>query len=124
MLLAVLSVVQPLLGIAHAQAHAHRYCLAHQAFEEAAAGTGTALSQAGQSTQAFEKVATPAPGTSRHEACSFVSSSRREECPAPELPTLARRDFTVGAPAPAPARAQSSLSVLANAPKASPPTRA
>jgi hypothetical protein len=123
LLLVAFSLLQPLLGIAHAQAHAHRYCLAHQAFEEDSSSGGTSRSGLKQSVQAFEKLASSLPGTASHEECTFTATNRRAECPAPEVQALVQRCLEVSAPATAPPRPLSSLSLLAIAPKASPPAR-
>ena len=124
LLLVAFSLLQPLLGIVHAQAHAHRYCLAHQTFEEDSSSGGTARSALKQNVQTLEKLASSLPGTTSHEECTFTSTSRREECPAPEVRTLVQRCLEVSAPATAPPRPLSSLSLLAIAPKSSPPARA
>ncbi len=124
-LLVVLWVAQPLIAIAHAQEHVHRYCPTHRAFEESPANKGTALSALLRDARAFEKVPPAAPGGSlKHEECVFVSVSTREELtsPAQEL-CVVQACLEVSRPATAPPRPRCSLSVLDTAPKASPPAR-
>jgi hypothetical protein len=122
-LLVVFWVAQPVFAIAHAQEHAHRYCPAHRAFEEASTSEGTSLAERTREARTFEQQPPAASGTLRHETCAFVPASTREERPSPEVQPLLQTCLTVSPPATAPPRAFSSLSVLDTAPKASPPAR-
>ena len=123
-LLVVLWVAQPLLAIAHAQEHVHRYCPTHRAFEEASGNGGTARAAQMRDAKAFEKVPPAAPGGSPlHEECAFISVNTRDELTSPEVQPVARACLAVSRPATAPPRPLPSLSVLDTAPKASPPAR-
>jgi hypothetical protein len=124
-LLVVLWVAQPLIAIAHAQEHVHRYCPTHRAFEESPANKGTALSALLRDTRAFEKLPPAVPGGSlKHEECAFVSVSTRDELPGSEqAQPVVQACLEVSRPATAPPRPQCPLSVLDTAPKASPPAR-
>jgi hypothetical protein len=124
LLLAAIWVAQPLLAIAHAREHVHRYCPAHRAFEEASASGGTALSAQLRDAGAIEKLPPSTGSTLLHEECAFVSVSTREELAGPELQSVVQaRLEQVSRPATAPPRPHSSLSILDTAPKASPPAR-
>lgn len=121
-LLVVFWLAQPVFAIAHAQEHAHRYCPAHRAFEEASTNGGTSVAQQAREARTFEQQPPAAPGSLRHEECAFVSASTREELPGPtEVQLPVQTCLCVSQPATAPPRPRSSLSVLATAPKASPP---
>ncbi|MCY1076933.1 hypothetical protein [Archangium lansingense] len=124
-LLVVLWVAQPLIAIAHAQEHVHRYCPTHRAFEESSANKGTALSALLRDASAFEKQPPAAPGGSlKHEECAFVSVSSRDELTSPvQAVPVVQACLEVSRPATAPPRPRSSLSILDTAPKASPPAR-
>jgi hypothetical protein len=122
-LLVVFWIAQPIFAIAHAQEHAHRYCPAHRAFEEASASGDTSLSEQAREARTFEQQPPASSGTPRHEECAFVSASTREELPGPEAWSVVQACLMVSRPATAPPRPSSSLSVLDNAPKASPPAR-
>lgn len=123
-LLVVLWVAQPLIAIAHAQEHAHRYCPTHRAFEESSGSGGMARAAWMLDARALEKQAPATPGgTLKHEECAFVSVSTREELTSPGLQPVIQACLEVGRPATAPPRPRSSLSVLDTAPKASPPAR-
>ncbi|PTL78216.1 hypothetical protein [Vitiosangium sp. GDMCC 1.1324] len=122
--LVVLWVAQPVLGIAHAQEHVHRYCPTHRAFEEASANGATALAMRLRDAKAIEKLPATTTGTLRHEECAFVSVSTRDDgAPRSEVPSVVQACLEVSRPATAPPRPLSSLSVLDTAPKASPPAR-
>jgi hypothetical protein len=123
-LLVVLWVAQPLIAIAHAQEHVHRYCPTHRAFEESPASKGSALSAQLRDAKAFEKLPPTSPGgTLKHESCAFVSVSSRDEVTSPEQgQPVIQAWLEVSRPATAPPRPQSSLSILDTAPKGSPPT--
>jgi hypothetical protein len=123
-LLVTIWVAQPLLAIAHAQEHVHRYCPTHRAFEEASASAGTALSAQLRDVGAIEKLPPAASaGPLLHEECAFVSVSTREELTGPAVQPITQTCLEVSHPATAPPRPLSSLSVLDTAPKASPPAR-
>jgi hypothetical protein len=124
-LLVVLWVAQPLIAIAHAQEHVHRYCPTHRAFEESPASKGSALSAQLRDAKAFEKLPPAAPGGSlKHESCAFVSVSTRDEVTSPEVQPVLQACLEESRPAAtAPPRPQCSLSVLDTAPKGSPPAR-
>lgn len=121
-LLVVFWLAQPVFAVAHAQEHAHRYCPAHRAFEEASVRGGTSVAEQARESRTFEQQPPVAPGSLRHEACAFVSASTREELPpGPELQPTVQVCLAVSPPATAPPRPRSSLSILDTAPKASPP---
>jgi hypothetical protein len=121
-LLVVFWVAQPVFAIAHAQEHAHRYCPAHRAFEEASASESTSVAEQAREALSFEQQPPAAPGSLLHEACAFVSASTREELPGPdEVQPAIQACLCVSPPATAPPRPHSSLSILDTAPKASPP---
>jgi hypothetical protein len=123
-LLVALWVAQPLLAIAHAQEHVHRYCPTHRAFEESSASRGTALSAQLRDAKAFEKLPPAIPGgTLKHEECAFIAASTRDEPPQAEGQPILQARLAVSHPATVPLRPQPSLSVLDIAPKASPPAR-
>ena len=123
-LLVVLWVVQCLLALQHAGEHAHRYCAAHSAFEEAP----VSLEQAHAPGEgvAVEKRTAPVAETSGHELCAFLLFGEREAVVVGTAPTwLPVSAAPLHVPAvPALASAWSPLSVLDTAPKASPPARA
>jgi hypothetical protein len=123
-LLVVCWVAQPLLTIAHAQEHVHRYCPTHQAFEEVSTQGSATRSERLREASALEKLPLAPPlGTLLHEECVFLSLSTRDELtgPAPEVQPVSQACLAVSCPATAPPRPLTSLSVLATAPKASPP---
>ena len=121
-LLVVFWVAQPVFAVAHAQEHAHRYCPAHRAFEEAASSGGSSSTEQAREARTFEQQPPAAPGSLRHETCAFVPASTREELPGPtEVQPAVQACLRVSPPATAPPRPRSSLSVLDTAPKASPP---
>jgi hypothetical protein len=124
-LLVVLWVAQPLIAIAHAQEHAHRYCPTHRAFEEASGNGSTVGAARLLDAMAFEKQPPAVPGgTLLHEECAFVPVSTRDELTSPEqVQAVLQTCLEVSRPATAPPQPQSSLSVLDTAPKASPPAR-
>ncbi len=121
-LLVVLWIAQPLLGIAHAREHVHRYCPTHQAFEEASAGGSTARVAQARDAGVVEKVS-PAPmGPLRHEECAVISASARDGLVGrEEVRPVVQACLEVSRPATAPPRSLHSLSALDTAPKASPP---
>ncbi|MFP2932807.1 hypothetical protein ACLESO_48215 [Pyxidicoccus sp. 3LG] len=126
-LLVALWACQPLGALLHARdAHAHRFCPQHQAFEETASGTGTGLSRLA-AQRAPQLTALPEAGSDSarltHEACPLVSSSSSNELLASRPASLVLEHLEVSRPATAPPRASPPLSVLATAPKASPPSR-
>ncbi|WP_239469848.1 hypothetical protein [Archangium violaceum] len=117
-------IVQPLIAIAHAREHVHRYCPTHRAFEEASANGGTARATWIRNAKALEKQPPAAFGPLLHEECAFVSVSAREELPGPpEVQPVVQACLEVSLPATAPPRPLCALSVLDTAPKASPPAR-
>jgi hypothetical protein len=116
-------VAQPLLAIAHAQEHVHRYCPTHRAFEEASVNKGTGRSTWVWDAETVEKQPPAAVGTLRHEECVFAAVGTTEELPGPEVQPVAQACLEVSRPATAPPWPRSSLSVLDTAPKASPPAR-
>ncbi|WP_257458537.1 hypothetical protein [Archangium lipolyticum] len=117
-------VAQPLLAIAHAREHVHRYCPTHRAFEEASVKRGTARSSQVQEARAIEKQPPTTVGTLLHEECAFASVSARQELPGPpEVQPVVQACLEVSRPATAPPRPLCALSVLDTAPKASPPAR-
>ncbi len=116
-------VVQPLLAIAHAREHVHRYCPTHRAFEEASVNKGTARSNWVRDTKALEKQPPASVGPLRHEECAFVAVGTTEKLPGPEVQPVVQACLEVSRPATAPPWSRSSLSVLDTAPKASPPAR-
>jgi hypothetical protein len=120
-LLVVFWVAQPVLAIAHAREHAHRYCPAHRAFEETSLSGGTSLAEQAREVRSFEQQPPASPGTLRHQECAFVPASTREELQGPEVQPVLQACLVVSPPATAPPRPLSSLSVLDTAPKASPP---
>jgi hypothetical protein len=122
-LLVVFWVAQPVLAIAHAREHAHRYCPAHRAFEESSSSGDTSLAEQAREDHSFEQQPPASSGTRRHQECAFVPASTREELPGPEFQPVIQACLVVSRPATAPPRPSSSLSVLDTAPKASPPAR-
>ncbi|MBZ4415877.1 hypothetical protein [Myxococcus sp. RHSTA-1-4] len=126
-LLVALWAFQPMGTLLHVRdAHAHRYCPQHQAFEESAGGKGQAVARLASARSPL-LTALPAAGADAagltHETCPLLNSGSRDEAPASraELPVLAH--LAVSAPATAPPSVAPPLSVLATAPKASPPAR-
>lgn len=123
LLMAVLWVMQPVLGLVHARAHAHLYCPTHHAFEEASATGSSSRTSARQSPLSIEKRTDVSPAAARHVACAFESTQRSPQLAPPEVQPVVRRCLEVSRPATAPPRASSSLSALDTAPKGSPPAR-
>ncbi|HEX8824148.1 MAG TPA: hypothetical protein VF794_29780 [Archangium sp.] len=122
-LLVVLWVAQPLLAIAHTREHVHRYCPTHRAFEEASTGGALARATKVWDGGTVEKLP-PAPmGSPRHEECTVIPASGREELVGPTARPVVQACLAVSRPATAPPRPLHSLSVLDTAPKASPPAR-
>ncbi|MCP3142559.1 hypothetical protein [Pyxidicoccus xibeiensis] len=126
-LLVALWACQPLGALLHAkEAHAHRFCPQHQAFEETASGTGTGLSRlAAQRGPQLTTLPEAGSDSARltHEDCPLLTSSSRDELLASRHESLALKQLAVSRPATAPPRASPPLPVLATAPKASPPAR-
>jgi hypothetical protein len=127
MLLIALWALQPMGALLHGkEAHAHRFCPQHQAFEETAGGTGTGLSRLAAERSPL-LTALPAAGTDAarltHDDCPLLTSSSRDEAPASRAETLLLEHLAASRPATAPPRVSPPLSVLATAPKASPPAR-
>jgi len=125
MLLVALWVMPWAMALVHSQEHAHRYCLEHQAFEDAAWGTGESVTQAVGDRAQFTSVPAPAGAPHlAHESCPLPSAGIRDEAPNPQPLALITTCLAVSRPATAPPRALSSLPILATAPKSSPPARA
>lgn len=126
-LLVALWACQPVVALLHGrEAHAHRFCPQHQAFEETAGGTGPGLSRlAAERSPLLTAVPESGPDSTRlvHEACPLVTSSSRDEVFASRPAAVALERLTVSLPATAPPRGCPPLAVLATAPKASPPAR-
>lgn len=124
-LLVALWVMPWVMALTHSQEHAHRYCLEHQAFEDAARGTGQTAARAIGELPQLVSVPSPA-GTPHlaHESCPLPSAGIRDEAPNPEPLAVITACLAVSRPATAPPRALSSLPILATAPKSSPPVRA
>jgi hypothetical protein len=122
-LLVVFWAAQPVLAIAHAQAHAHRYCPEHQAFEDAPRGTGAGLGTLSTDRGTVELRSPVFVEAHRplHEECAVLTGSTRETLTGPPLSLVVLTCLEVSRPATAPPRAFSSLAVLDTAPKASPP---
>jgi hypothetical protein len=122
-LLVVFWAAQPVLAIAHAQAHAHRYCPEHQAFEDAPRGTGAGLETPGTDRGTVELRAPLFVEAHRplHEECAVLTGSTREMVPGPGPSPIIMACLEVSHPATAPPRAFSSLAILDTAPKGSPP---
>ncbi len=122
-LLVVLWVAQPLLAIAHTREHAHRYCPTHRAFEEASSSGAQARATQVRDVGAIETLP-PAPlGSPRHEECTVITASGREQLAGPRAGSVVQDCLEVSRPATAPPRPLHPLSVLDTAPKASPPAR-
>jgi hypothetical protein len=125
-LLVVLWVLQCLLALQHAGAHAHRYCATHSAFEEAPVSREQARAPHLGDGAAVEKRTATASESSDHEVCAFLQLGERQAVVgAGASPCVHASTTPLHVPAvPALARAWSPLSVLDTAPKASPPARA
>jgi hypothetical protein len=123
LLVVTMWVAQPLLAIAHAREHVHRYCPTHRAFEEASVNKGTARATWVQDAESLEKQLPATAGTPRHEQCAFIAVGTTEELPGPEVQPVVQACLEVSRPATAPPWPRCSLSVLDTAPKASPPAR-
>ncbi|NMO18993.1 hypothetical protein HPC49_46695 [Pyxidicoccus fallax] len=126
-LLVALWALQPLGALLHVRdAHAHRYCPQHQAFEETANGKGQGVARLA-SERSPQLTALPAAGTDAagltHETCPVLGSSSRDEASAPNEEPLILEHLAVSRPATAPPSVAAPLPVLATAPKASPPAR-
>lgn len=122
-LLVVLWVAQPLLAIAHTREHVHRYCPTHRAFEEASMGGAQASAMKVRDVGAIE-TQPPAPlGSLRHEECTIITASSREQLVGPGTWSVVQDCLEVSRPATAPPRPLHPLSALDTAPKASPPAR-
>ena len=124
-LLVVFWAAQPVLAIAHAQAHAHRYCPEHQAFEDAPRGTGAGLGTLSTDRGTVELRAPLFMEAHRplHEECAALTGSMRETLLGPGPSPVVMTCLEATHPATAPPRAFSSLAILDTAPKASPPAR-
>ena len=127
MLLIALWALQPLGVLLHGrEAHAHRFCPQHQAFEETASGTGSGLSRLA-AERVPQLTALPEAGTDAarltHEDCPLLGSSSRDEAAASRAELAPLEPLAVSPPATAPPRVLAPLSVLDTAPKASPPAR-
>ncbi len=116
----------PLLELLHADAHGHRFCLEHQAFEEMAGEPSGVRAAAvpmdagsGMSLEARREVEAQAP----HERCPLAWAEQRRlklprmlaALPVSEPPVVSRLDEGQ--------RWAPAVPVLALAPKASPPVR-
>jgi hypothetical protein len=125
-LLVALWASQPVLVIAHAQEHAHRYCPEHQAFEEAAGSPGTGLGAQARELGTLERQqpASPSASLPLHEECAVFAPTTRDQMEGPEPLPIILACLAVSRPSTAPPQPPSSpLSVLDTAPKASPPAR-
>ncbi|MFP2913268.1 hypothetical protein ACLESD_51350, partial [Pyxidicoccus sp. 3LFB2] len=82
-LLVALWACQPVGALLHGRdAHAHRFCPQHQAFEETAGGTGPGLSRlAAERSPLLTALPEAGADSTRlmHEACPLVTSSSRDE---------------------------------------------
>lgn len=127
MLLVALWAAQPLGTFAHSGTHAHRFCPEHRTFEETTRGTGQLLSHAAEGDATLSARPADVADTSRstHEACPLVSAGTREDVLTAERVIIVAAGLDASHPATAPPlRAHTSLSILATAPKSSPPARA
>jgi hypothetical protein len=124
-LLVALWVMPWVMALTHSQDHAHRYCLEHQAFEDAARGTGQVAAHPQGDIPQLTAVPTPqgAPHLA-HESCPLPSAGLRDEAPHSEAHAVITACLAVSRPATAPPRALSSVPILATAPKSSPPAHA
>jgi hypothetical protein len=126
-LLVALWVVPLLAALTHSQEHAHRYCPEHQTFEETVRGSGqvqSRLSGSGPLLSSRRPDTGVDSARATHETCPLLTGSTRDEAPNPERLPLAAASQSVSVLATAPPRALSSVPILANAPKSSPPARA
>jgi hypothetical protein len=122
-LLVVLWVAQPLLAIAHTREHVHRYCPTHRVFEEASSSGALARATKVRDVGVLETLP-PAPlGALRHEECTVITASGREQLVGPGTWSIVQDCLEVSRPATAPPRPLHPLSALDTAPKASPPAR-
>lgn len=124
-LLVTLWASHPMGALLHGKdAHAHRFCAQHQAFEETASGKGQ-----GAARLAAERgpllTALPAAGVDAasltHETCPLLTPGSRDEALASRAEPPALERLAVSPPATAPPCVAPPLPVLATAPKASPP---
>ena len=126
MLLVALWGAQPVGLSLHVEQHAHRFCPQHQTFEEDARRTNPTLSRFTDRVPTLASMppqVADAPGLN-HETCPLLTAAPQAEalfagC-VPQVSTVVER----GHPATAPPRSFAPLSILATAPKASPPTHA
>lgn len=126
MLLVAIWGAQPLGLSLHVEQHAHRYCPQHQTFEEDARRTNPTLSRFTERAPTLASMppeVADAPGLN-HETCPLLTAAPKAQA------LLAGEFLQVSAgverspPATAPPRSFAPLSILATAPKASPPTHA
>jgi hypothetical protein len=108
-------------SVVHGSSHEHAYCSQHKAFEEvagAASGTTTAAPIENNTWRA-----TPAATAPQHETCAFADFGVRAPLADDFRLDVARPARPPLAPAPVLAHVSIQIPLLANAPKASPPSR-
>jgi hypothetical protein len=127
MLLIALWAAQPLGAFVHSASHAHRFCPEHRTFEEAARGSGQLQAQWAERAPVLSSRAAALPDSGRptHEECTLVSARSRQDALTSTTVTVSEACLASSQPATAPpSRGFPPLSVLATAPKSSPPARA
>jgi hypothetical protein len=106
--------------------HEHAYCSQHKTFEEignaGALVDGVAASAGSASEAAAAWHATPAASVAQHEACAFADLGVRAPLEEHFRLDLARPTPPPLAPAPPAVHVSIQIPLLANAPKASPPS--
>ena len=126
MMLVALWAFQPLVTAVHSREHAHRYCPAHQTFEETARGPGQSQTQRVHGVPVLTAVRAE-PGAdgvlSTHETCPLLTASARGDAQASERETVIEDYLSTSLLATAPPGSLCSVPILATAPKASPPAR-
>jgi hypothetical protein len=126
-LLVALWAFQPLVTAIHSREHAHRFCQAHQTFEEAARGTSQAHARRANSVPVLAAIRADLgvdSVRSTHEVCPLLTASPRDDAQVSETVTVVADCLCTSLLATAPLGSLCSVPILATAPKASPPARA
>jgi hypothetical protein len=127
MLLVALWALQPVVTVVHSKEHAHRFCPAHQTFEETARGAGQWQSQLTPGEPVLgDLVADDGLDglRSTHEACPLQTAGTRGDAQASETVREVAECLGTSLRATAPPGSLCSVPILATAPKSSPPARA
>jgi hypothetical protein len=106
-------------SVLHGSSHEHHYCSQHKAFEEIA---GAPSSGAATASESDTWRATPTAAAAQHESCAFADLGVRAPLADDFRLDVARPTPPPLAPPPVVVSVSIQIPLLANAPKASPPS--